>query len=423
MTLTRKNTMDFLIKVIYSLALFATILCSSSSYFLSQINAQEGGNSGFDEFGNPLAAIDNFTAAEQQQPLPPAESATDEFGNIIPTEPLISENITAIDNFTAAEQQQPLSPEEFVTDEFGNIIPTEPLISENVTPGTNQSTIGSGGEGEAGAPSGSSSGSMSAPATSGMSPTMCEPNAQVLRMGDNGELVVTLQNLLVERGYTPGPVDGDFGPGTQDAVTQFQSANGLAPDGIVGTNTWQALCPTTVPSPQQPSPPLSQQPVPSTPASGGKDISDAGLDFITRHEGLKTKLYNDPANHCTIGVGHLVHKGPCNGGEKAEFRDGLTQEEARLLLRSDANVAITAINRLVQVPLEQHQFDALVSFTFNVGTGAFEKSTLLKKLNEGNYDEIRAELGKWVKGGGKILPGLQVRRTAEANLFDTAAYR
>ena len=297
----------------------------------------------------------------------------------------------------------------------------------------NQSTVGSGVEGEAGASSGASSGSMSAPATSGMSPTMCDPNAQVLRMGDNGELVTTLQNLLVERGYSPGPVDGDFGAGTQDAVTQFQSANGLAPDGIVGTNTWQALCPTTVPSqqqpspqqpsPQQPSPPLSQQPVPSTPASGGKDISDEGLDFITRHEGLKTELYDDPANHCTIGVGHLVHKGPCNGSEKAEFRDGLTQEEARQLLRSDANVAISAINRLVQVPLEQHQFDALVSFTFNVGTGAFEKSTLLKKLNEGNYDEIRAELGKWVKAGGKTLPGLQVRRTAEANLFDTEAYR
>ena len=63
MTLTRKNTMHFLVKVIYSLALLATILCSSSSNFLSQINAQEGGNSGFDEFGNPLPAIDNFTAA------------------------------------------------------------------------------------------------------------------------------------------------------------------------------------------------------------------------------------------------------------------------------------------------------------------------------------------------------------------------
>ena len=79
----------------------------------------------------------------------------------------------------------------------------------------------------------------------------CDPNAQTLRRGDNGDLVVTLQNLLIERGYAPGNVDGDFGPGSEGAVVQFQTDNGLTADGIVGPNTWQALCLTAAPQQQQ----------------------------------------------------------------------------------------------------------------------------------------------------------------------------
>ena len=79
--------------------------------------------------------------------------------------------------------------------------------------------------------------------------------------------------------------------------------------------------------------------------------------------------------------------------------------------------AEAAINGRVTVPLTQPQFDALVSFVFNVGAGAFRKSTLLKKLNAGDYAEATAEFPRWVKGGGKTLPGLVVRRAAEMLLF------
>ena len=75
--------------------------------------------------------------------------------------------------------------------------------------------------------------------------TTCDPNAQTLKKDDSGEIVVTLQNLLVEKGYIDGDyVDGDFGPGTEAAVKQFQTDNGLTEDGIVGPTTWQALCST-----------------------------------------------------------------------------------------------------------------------------------------------------------------------------------
>ena len=78
--------------------------------------------------------------------------------------------------------------------------------------------------------------------------TTCDPNAQTLKKGDSGEIVVTLQNLLVEKGYINGDyVDGDFGPGTEAAVKQFQTDNGLTADGIVGPTTWQALCSTAAP--------------------------------------------------------------------------------------------------------------------------------------------------------------------------------
>ena len=75
--------------------------------------------------------------------------------------------------------------------------------------------------------------------------TTCDPNAQTLKKGDSGEIVVTLQNLLVEKGYIDADyVDGDFGPGTEATVKQFQTDNGLTADGIVGPTTWQALCST-----------------------------------------------------------------------------------------------------------------------------------------------------------------------------------
>ncbi len=151
-------------------------------------------------------------------------------------------------------------------------------------------------------------------------------------------------------------------------------------------------------------------------------VSEAGLQFIAKHEGLRLNLYNDPAGHCTIGVGHLVHLGNCNGSEPAEFRSGISEQRAYELLRSDANTAVQAVKNLVQVPLNQAQFDALTSFTFNLGAGNLQQSDLLERLNNGEYDAVPAELNRWVYGGGVVLPGLVARRQAEGKLFSTGAY-
>lgn len=147
------------------------------------------------------------------------------------------------------------------------------------------------------------------------------------------------------------------------------------------------------------------------------DLSDAGARFIGSFEGFSATLYDDPARHCTIGYGHLVHKGACNGSEPAEFRKGITHKRAAELLRADAAVAIAEIRRRVTVPLTQTRFDALVSFVYNVGTGAFARSTLLKKLNARDFAAVPDELQKWVRAGGKTLPGLVRRRRAEGKLF------
>ena len=152
------------------------------------------------------------------------------------------------------------------------------------------------------------------------------------------------------------------------------------------------------------------------------ELSDAGAAFIGRFEGFRGELYDDPAGHCTIGYGHLVHQGPCNGSEPAKFRRGITQEQALKLLKTDAAGAGAAVNDAVTVSLNQAQFDAMVSFVFNLGAGTFRSSTLLSKLNAHDFGAVPAELGKWVHAGGKVLAGLVTRRKAEAKLFTTGAY-
>jgi len=153
---------------------------------------------------------------------------------------------------------------------------------------------------------------------------------------------------------------------------------------------------------------------------GELSISDAGLEFITGHEGLRLELYNDPAGHATIGVGHLVHLGPIDGrASEAPFADGITEAQAMDLLREDVSTAEDAVRRLVDVPLNQNQFDALVSFTFNLGEGNLASSTLLRRLNEGDYAAVPGELNRWVNADGQQLPGLVRRRAEEGELFTT----
>lgn len=147
-------------------------------------------------------------------------------------------------------------------------------------------------------------------------------------------------------------------------------------------------------------------------------ISDKGLKFIADHEGFSPCLYDDVAGHCTVGYGHLVHKGPCDGrSTEFDFKAGLTPARALELLRKDASLAEATVNRLVKVPLTQERFDALVSFTFNVGPGAFEGSTVLREVNAGHWNMVPPALEMWRKAGGKVVEGLARRRKLEGAAF------
>lgn len=147
-------------------------------------------------------------------------------------------------------------------------------------------------------------------------------------------------------------------------------------------------------------------------------ISDSGVELIKRFESYKGNLYNDPAGHCTIGYGTLVHRGKCDGSESKEYKDGISEARATELLRAETASVATTVSNSVTVSLNQNQFDALVSFTYNIGDTAFRNSTLLSKLNGGDYAAVSTEMKKWVKAGGKTMQGLVDRREAEVELFN-----
>jgi GH24 family phage-related lysozyme (muramidase) len=222
----------------------------------------------------------------------------------------------------------------------------------------------------------------------------------LLRQDDHGEAVSRLQQLLVDAGFDPGPVDGVFGSGTDAAVRAFQAAKALDVDGVVGAETWAALRDS------------GGRHGGATPTGPGRSVSDVGLRLIEIFEGLSLTPYNDPVGHCTVGFGHLLHHGNCDGSEPT-----LSHDEARGLLRGDAGSAGSAVTSGVTVELNQAQYDALVSFVFNVGAGNFADSTLRRLLNEGSYESVPAQLNRWVHAEGGVLPGLVRRRLVEGLLF------
>jgi GH24 family phage-related lysozyme (muramidase) len=151
-------------------------------------------------------------------------------------------------------------------------------------------------------------------------------------------------------------------------------------------------------------------------------LSMEGAKFIANFEGFRGKMYDDAAGHCTIGYGHLVHLGRTTGREAPEYCRGITKERALEILQADAAKACSTVRSCVKVPLNQHQLDALTSFAFNVGGDAFRQSTLLKKLNAGDYAAVPHELNRWNKAGGRPLEGLTRRRGAEGALFARGKY-
>ena len=139
-------------------------------------------------------------------------------------------------------------------------------------------------------------------------------------------------------------------------------------------------------------------------------ISLEGLSLIKKFEGCKLEAYKCSAGVWTIGYGHTT-------GVKEG--DVCTQEEAEKLLRGDIFKFEEYVQDSVKVDLDQSQFDALVAWTFNLGPGNLRSSTMLKKLNNGEYESVPFEMRRWNKAGGKTLDGLIRRREAESLLFES----
>lgn len=152
------------------------------------------------------------------------------------------------------------------------------------------------------------------------------------------------------------------------------------------------------------------------------EITQAGVEMIKRFELFEPNLYNDKAGHCTIGYGHLVHRGPIDGRlEELPFVGGITEEEATQLLKSDIALRAEGVVRSeVKVSLSQNEFDALVSFVFNIGGHNFAESTFLRKLNAGDRSGAAKEMLRWVYAGGEKLNDLYFRRRKEVSLFSGA---
>lgn len=136
--------------------------------------------------------------------------------------------------------------------------------------------------------------------------------------------------------------------------------------------------------------------------------SEKGKALIKKYEGCRLKAYKCPAGVLTIGYGHT---------NNVRIDDVITQAEADKLLDIDIVIKEKEVNSVLRVPVTQGQYDALVSFAFNLGIGNLKKSTLLRLVNQGKYKNASNEFSRWVYAGGKVLAGLVKRRNEEKELF------
>jgi lysozyme len=149
-----------------------------------------------------------------------------------------------------------------------------------------------------------------------------------------------------------------------------------------------------------------------------------GLARLEHREGTRATMYRDSAGLPTIGVGHLLTKDELSSGKLSalgvDWHQGLLPEHITALLAHDASAAERAVTDGVRVPLQPAQFDALVSFCFNVGVNAFLNSSLLRVLNTGDYVSVPGQLRRWVYSAGQRDPVLVRRREDEIAQWDTA---
>ena len=202
-----------------------------------------------------------------------------------------------------------------------------------------------------------------------------------------------LQLLLNNCGYGL-IVDGILGDRTSNAFNSFKKQNYLEHPNLIGKTTVEKLLQF---KPKQ------------------RQVNQAGINLIKEFEGFRRNAYLCPANKPTIGYGNTFYP----DGRKVKFGDTISPKEAEELLQITVDNFDKECDRLITVPVNDNQFSALVSFTFNVGVTAFRGSTLLRVLNQGNYQEAANQFLKWNKVGNRVVEGLIRRRQAERKLFMT----
>lgn len=205
--------------------------------------------------------------------------------------------------------------------------------------------------------------------------------------------VKELQKALNFSGFDCGITDGILGEKTKKAFADFKLSTYQKDPSLIGIGSIKAL----------------QDRINNQPKKINK-ISDDGIKMIANFEGKRNSKYLDAIGLPTIGIGHLIKLGEI-------FDSVLTDQEVFDLFRKDITEYEKAVSRLVKVKINQNQFDALVSFSFNCGIGALESSTLLRVLNEGNYILASDNFLKWDKGDGRTIEGLTIRRRKERELF------
>ena len=147
------------------------------------------------------------------------------------------------------------------------------------------------------------------------------------------------------------------------------------------------------------------------------NVSERAIKLIKHHEGVRSRPYRCPANLWTCGVGHLIGDGK---SLPDSWNRTFTADEIDGILKSDLRRFELGVHKMLpNVPLRQHEFDALVSFCFNLGLGCFQRSTLRQALLRGDKTAAMESLVKYCRAGGKILKGLQTRRLDEKALFES----
>jgi lysozyme len=199
-----------------------------------------------------------------------------------------------------------------------------------------------------------------------------------------------LQQLLNRWGYNLA-VDGIYGIKTESAFVDFKKQNKLTEPYLFGQTTLQFLLKN----------PTKRQ------------VNKAGLDLIKEFEGFRSSAYLCPAGVWTIGYGNTFYA----SGRKVHAGDRISEAEAEKLLKITVESFADQVSQMIKVPVTDNQFSALVSLAYNIGVGAFARSTLLKLLNQKNYSQCANQFMVWSKANGRTLEGLRRRRSRERELF------